>query len=297
MMQADFRFFDLRLGSRLLIAGFCFATAVLIQISFSVVWGLVFAVLGWVPLVLRRASNKPDDCGLEEWRLVTVAEIDRLDDGLRQAKALRRKTRTLGGVKTLMFGIILLVLLRAVTAFTDREDFWLIGLDLAFFLTPAVFFGRIAVFVPPTIAMKMPCFRVFLSRKLPETMGVAPYIRYDKDPSDADIPEDLRLMLELKRSPADLVGIQIQAAINRGPAGEVPYAYAVVLTKGTAGPSYATAQAIQQSGYLVEAGGDGDYGTVVIRRDGYSTGLADCEHLHKICVDLLTAVARQATLR
>ena len=204
MMQSDFRFFNLSLGSRLILAGSFFFAGVEIQIASSTFNGLLVAALGWLFLMLRSATNKPDDRGLEEWRPVPISEIDRLDDGLRQSKDLRKKTRNWAKSPALSLGILLLIAFRAVTAFANREDYWLAGLDLAFFLVPAIFFGRINVFAPPAIERKMPCFRAFLSQKLPETMAVAPYIRFDKDKSNADIPEDLRLLVELKRPPADL---------------------------------------------------------------------------------------------
>ncbi len=291
MMQGDFRFFNLSLGSRLILAGSFFFAGVEIQIASSTFNGLVVAALGWLFLLLRSATNKPDDRGLEEWRPVPVSEIDRLDDGLRQSKDLRKKTRSWAKSPSLGLAIFLLIAYRAATAFANREDYWLAGLDLAFFLVPAISFGRISVFAPPAIEMKMPCFRAFLSQKLPEAMAVAPYIRFDKDKSGADIPEDLRLLVELKRPPADLVGVQIQAAINHGPSGSVPYMYAVVLSKGSSGRSYKTSERLQLPGYLVDAKGDGDYGTVVIRQEGYATSPDDCVELHRICVEVLTSIA------
>jgi hypothetical protein len=290
-MQSDFRFFNLGLGARLMVAGSCFAAAVEIQIAYSTSFGFAIVALGWLPLMLRTATNKPDDRGLEEWRPAPISEIDRLDDGLRQSKDLRKRTRNWVKSLGLGFGIPLLIAYLVVTAATGRDDYWLAGYDLAFFLVPAIFFGRINVFAPPAIEMKMPCFRAFLSNKLPETMAVAPYVRFDKDRSGADIPEDLRLLVELKRPPADLVGVQIQAAINRGPAGNVPYMYAVVLTKGKTGLSYKAAEQLQLPGYVVDAGGEGDYGTVVIRQEGYATSPDDCDKLQRICVEFLTSIA------
>jgi hypothetical protein len=140
----------------------------------------------------------------------------------------------------------------------------------------------------------MPCFRALLAEGLPEEVAIAPYIRFDKDKSGADVPEDLRLLYELKRPTADLVGIQVQAAVNNGPNGAVPYMYAVVLTKGKAGPSYKIAQRVKSAGYEVEVGGDDQYGTVVIRQEtsggGYETSPADCKKLLRLCLGLIQAI-------
>jgi hypothetical protein len=286
MTQTEFRLFNLSLPARLLVTGTCYAAAVAVQLTYSVGYGLLVAMLGWLPLLLASATNKPKDLGLEDWRPVPIAEVDRLDDGLRQSLDLRKKTRDRIGMAAVGWLFILVIALRAATAFTDREDVWLAGLDAVFFLFPGLFFGSVDVFAPPDIEGKMGCFRTFLSRTLPESLVVSPYVRFDKDKSGAEIPEDLRLMLELKRPPADLVGVQIQATINTGPNGRVPYLYAVVLTRGKSGSSYQAAAQLEIPRYVVERGGDGDYGTVVIRREGYATDSEACLELRDICVKL-----------
>lgn len=298
-MQDDFRFFKLGLASRLALSGGLFAAGAFIEIGLSVPLGLAVAVLGWLPLFLRKASNKPDDQGLEEWRPVPMAEIDKLDDSLRESKKLRRKTSgVLSSVAFLAAVAFLAVIVAPILGDMGRTDIILVLANALVFLAPAALFGRVRVFTPAEIAMKMPCFRAILAEELPQAVAVAPYIRFDKDKSGADVPEDLRIMYELKRSPADLVGVQMQAAINKGPNGEVPYMYAVALTKGKSGASYKIASRLKASGYEVEAGGDDEYGTVVIRQDtggtGYETKPEDCLSLRGVCLALLEDIAAKA---
>jgi hypothetical protein len=104
------------------------------------------------------------------------------------------------------------------------------------------------------------------------------------------VPEDVRLMVEPKRKPEDFVGVQIQAAINKGPNGEVPYLYAVILTKGKAG-TYRKMRGLGVSGYEVEAGGDVEYGSIVVRQStsgtGYATKPSDCIHLFHVVAEIL----------
>jgi hypothetical protein len=294
-MQDDFRFFKLGLASRLAVAGGLFAAGIAIELSLSVAIGLMVALAGWAPLMLKKATNKPDDQGLEEWRPVPMAEIDRLDDGLASSKKLRRRTRSVSTGLALGLGVPALAVVLCISAAMGRSDAALIAANAAIFLVPAFLFGRVKVFTPADIAMKMPCFRALLAERLPDEVAVAPYLRFDKDKSGADVPEDLRLLFELKRSPADLVGIQVQAAINKGPNGAVPYLYAVVLTKGKAGPSYKIAQREKAAGFEVEPGGDDEYGTVVIRQEtgdgGYATTPEDCMRLLGVCLKLLAVLA------
>jgi hypothetical protein len=296
-MNDEYRFFKLGTGSRIALAGSLWVAGAALELVLSPILlpGIALVLAGWLPLMLRKATNAPEDQGFEEWRPVTMAEVDRLDDGLRQAKGLRRKTFDAGSVAALGLGIPAALIAFLAAGISGRGDAAFVIANGAAFLFPAAAFGRIKVFSPREIGMKMPCFRAALSVPLPAVAAVAPYIRFDKDKAGLDVPEDLRLMLELKRPPADFVGIQIQAAINKGPNGEVPYLYAVVLTKGRAGPSYRYASSVRARGFEVEPGGEGDYGSVVIRQEtsgtGYATSREDCEKLATVCGKVLQGIA------
>lgn len=324
-MQDEFRFFNLSLASRLIVAGAFYAAGAAVELALmgSAYWlGLVVAALGWAPLFLKPATNKPDDQGLAEWRPVPMAEVDRLDDGLRETQKLKRKVSFLSfasaeakdaaaavkaraamgkrrtALVVVMAAVVCFIALDVFadalsSAISSRLAFFVLA-NAAIFFVPALFFGRVKVFSPPEIAMKMPCFRALLADAPPPDVAVAPYIRFDKDKSGADVPEDLRIMYELKRPPSDLVGIQLQAAINNGESGQVPYMYAVVLTKGKSGRSYKIAERARPKGYEVEPGGDETYGTVVIRQEtggsGYETTPEECVELRGICLGLLASM-------
>lgn len=291
-MEKEFRFFDFGLGARLVLAGGLYAAGAFLHLFLPALGllGLAVSALGWAPLVLRRATNKPDDQGLEEWRLVSMAEIDRLEDSLRQTKKLRRKVGNPLLVLFLVFGLPAFLFSMVASAVMGRGDFLFVLGTAAVCLVPPLFFGRVSVFEPREIALKMPSFRAILKAPRPEGMTLAPYIRFDKDDKGRDVPEDLRFLIEPKRGPADLVGIQVQTAINNGPNGPVPYLYAVVLTRGR-GQTWQAAGRIKARRLEVEAGGEGEYGTVVLRQDtangGYNTSPEDCERLASACYAFL----------
>jgi hypothetical protein len=292
----EFRFFDLGLPARLVMAGGLFALGAAAELFLPLpfIVGAAVAALGWIPLALLPATNRPKDQGREEWRLVGMKEVDRLDESLRETRKLRAKMRS--PLTLLLFLVLLPLLLIVLFAgmAAHRGDLVYVALNAVVFLVPALFFGRVKLFVPATVAMKMPCFRAVLAEKAPEGLVFAPYIRFDKDEKGLDVPEDLRLLLELKRPPEDLVGIQIQAAVNNGPNGAVPYLYAVVLTHGASGPAHARAARFKARGYEIEPGGDGEYGTVVIRQEtsggGYCTTPDDCRRLASLCFNLLASL-------
>jgi hypothetical protein len=300
-MEKEFRFFSFGLASRLILATAAFALGAALELVLPglSLLGLVVAAAGWLPLMLLPATNRPKDQGLEEWRLVSMVELDRLKDSLRESKKLKRRMAKVGNAFVFLLPLPAFIILLVLGGLAGRRDLAFIGLNAVVFLVPAYFFGRVSVFEPKEIAFKMPSFDAVLEVDRPEGIALAPYFRFDKDEKGRDLPEDLRLLFELKRAPADLVGIQVQAAVNKGPNGNVPYLYAVLLTKGREGPSYAAARRLRSSGWEIEVGGDDDYGTVVIRQEtsggGYYTSPEDCARLAGFCYDILGRLAAKAS--
>lgn len=301
-MEESFAFFSLGLAPRLVMAGGLYALGVLLQLLFS--WGLLPGTLlilaGWLPLFLKKISNKPADRGLESWKPVSMAEIDRLADTLRQSRSLAM--RTVGGNVLRIAAVIVLGAFAAVFAAIDRR-IALAAADGMLFLIPALFFGRVRAYVPAVLALKMPCFQAIFSASDSSSgsdaaLVLTPSLRFDKDSEDRDIPEDMRLMVEPRRKPDDFVGVQIQAAVNKGPNGQVPYLYAVFLMKGR-GATWRKLKDLDLRGYEVEPSAskadEGDYSSVVLRQQtsggGYVTRPSDCSRLYSHVRDILQEVA------
>ena len=290
-MDKEFSRMKLGLSSRLVLAGGLFAAGAFLQVLFR--WGLLPGVLaiivGYIPLALKTITNKPADQGLEEWRAVSMAEIDRLADTLRESKAaLGRSAGQIGAMVVVSVAALAL----AVVFLAVSPDISLILADGLLFSVPAMFFGRVKVFVPQILSLKMPCFQAVFAEKTSDHLVMTPYLRFDKDKEGHDVPEDIRLMVEPKRKPSDFVGVQIQAAINKGPRGDVPYLYAVILTEG-AGESFRKLKNLRLDGYEVEPGGDEKYGSIVIRQstsgEGYATKPSDCADLYGVVREILDA--------
>lgn len=281
----------LGLSSRLALAAGLFSAGAVMQVLLP--WGLIpgFALIvaGYIPLRLKPITNKPSDQGLEEWRAVSMAEIDKLADNLRESKAVFG--RSIGGAM-LMATISIMVAVLAGIFIAVKPDVSLILTDGLLFTVPAMYFGKVRAFVPKVLSLKMPCFQAIFAEKPAEYIALTPYLRFDKDEGGRDVPEDIRLMVEPKRKPDDFVGVQFQTAINKGPNGEVPYLYGVFLTKGR-GESYRKLKGLSADGYEIEAGGDDDYGSVVLRQEtsgtGYATKPSDCLRLFELACDVLKA--------
>lgn len=290
----EYRFKHLKLGlrSRLVAAGALYAGAVAMQVALGFTFaGLLPVFVAWYILALKPATNKPKDKGLEEWRAVSDGEVARIADNLRQSKKLQ-----ISVVGPAVLKIILLVgmLFTSLVMFVASPRAGLVLFDLSLFCLPGLFFGNIKAHVPFEFDLKLARFVAAMNVPRPEGFVLTPYLRFDKDEQGRDVPEDLRLMLEPRRKPADLVGIQFQASINKGANGNVPYMYAVVLTKGRNGPAYGRFRTMSAHGYEVEAGGDDNYGTVVVRQDtgsgGYHTTDDDCEALMGLMLKALRNV-------
>ena len=141
----------------------------------------------------------------------------------------------------------------------------------------------------------MACLGPILSAEQAEggDIIVTPYLRLDKDKEDHQIPEDIRLMVEPRRKPADFLGVQFQVAVNKGPNGAVPYLYSVFLCKGK-GETYQALSRERFGEYEREPGGDKEYGYVVVRQEtsgtGYHTTDADVRRLFDMVKEKLLAM-------
>ncbi len=292
-VPAGFRFFSLGRTSRLVLAGGLWAIGVAFQLAVSLFLGTLFILAGWIPLFLRRVSNRPKDQGLEDWRAVSPVEVNRLLDTFSKARKMRRKLGSRSAFRVLSIVVGGVSLLFLLTVLRGEPAVALVVGDTALFLVPALFFGRVRVFVPQLINQKLVCFQALLKEPVPEGFLLTPYLRFDKDEEGRDVPEDLRFLLEKKRKNDDLVGVQFQITINKGPNGSVPYMYSVVLTRGRKGQVYKTLRGVAVRGFEVEEGGDEEYGTVVIRQrtsgGGYQTTPEQCRRLFEVIMEILHA--------
>ncbi len=283
-MSHRFSYFKLAPERRLWIAFVLYATAVIAQMLVYSPWvGLFFILPAWIFLKTRELTGRPNDQGLEEWRAVSPAEVNRVVELLAKSKRklilwgfkLAFKIAFAFVVFMIFLGLVQVSILTGIVIF-----------DLLFFTFPWLFFGMVKPYVPIEFKVKMKSFQSIMDMDRSEDFVLTPYLRFDKDDKGLDIPEDIRMMLEPRRKPDDLVGVQIQASINKGPKGQVPYMYAVVLARGTQGLCYRYFRALDLQGFCVESSRDGQHGIVVIRQEtsgtGYHTEPEDCQRLMEL---------------
>jgi hypothetical protein len=249
------------------------ALQVLIPGGFGFLPGLLLMVPGLIFVGARNFRNKPMDVGQEDWQPASVREFDRIKSNLQLTREKRYSVIYRAG-----FGWFIAVVLVAASLVLLGGGFGLGALvcaDALVLLIPFLFTGTVSLWTPQELAFRMRVFEPILSSQPAEggEIIITPYLKLDKTRQGQQIPEDIRLMVEPRRKPADFLGVQLQVAVNKGPNGNVPYMYAVFLCRGK-GATYRTLSAARFGDYIHEPGGDKDYGYVVVRQETSGTGYA-----------------------
>jgi hypothetical protein len=244
--RVEYRIPGLGTDARLIVFAAAAAAGIVLQVLLpgGVAWGALVMAFPLALLSAKPWTNKPADIGEEDWQPAGNAELDRIADAFRSARKIKIPLwyRTASGVPAT---VLLLAASFVLSFHTPRAA--LVTLDAAILFIPALHFLRIRIWVPKDFELVMSAIQAARSVDLPDDLVVTPYLRLDRDAAGLRIPEDARLMVEPRRKADDLVGVQLQAAINAGPNGKVPYLYAVVITRGK-GPSWRIAAALRGGG-------------------------------------------------
>lgn len=301
--ELDYLLFRLPIGTRLLLFGLCAfigaALQFLLFFPFHTIVGFVFFVAAGFFMLGASYTKAPKDLGFEEWKPVTFKEFKRVENNFELVKTarlpiyLRKKA---GRVFFIILASVSLFFLLFVLAGSGNYLVAVILFDLILMFYPLFMTGNIHLHTPKDLKMKMDRFHGVvegLGGNGQETK-ITPYFRFDKDSEGRLIPEDVRLMIESKRKPADLIGAQLQVSINNGPKGAVPYMYAVILTK-RGGKSFERLQKMdwtirygggQEKKMVTENGSEDEFAYLVVRQPtgggGYHTTESQCIELARL---------------
>jgi hypothetical protein len=276
-------------------AGFAalgFAAQIAIPGGWGFIPGLLLMVPGVMFLAARNFNNKPMDIGKEDWQPASVLEFERIKSNLQLTRQKRFAV-----IYRPAFGRAIAIALFILAIVGRRGLGGMVFADALVLLIPFLFTGNINLWTPQELAFRMRVFEPILASAPPEggDIIVTPYLRLDKNKEGQQIPEDIRLMVEPRRKPADFLGVQLQVAVNKGPNGSVPYLYSVFLCKGK-GSSYEMLSGMRFGDYVKEPGGDKDYGYVVVRQKtsgtGYHTTDADVRRLYEMVTAKLKEMSR-----
>jgi hypothetical protein len=277
-MKPEFSHTGLSAKSRFVLAFIFYAAVALLQILIvkggSFPGGLLrFAgiLLLIVPLWFLKAkkfSNKPADQGKEEWKPVTMNEIDRLTDRIHSFKKARVPLIYGSVLAVISIGLSLFILFALGIDYGVNAAF--IYIDLYLIFIPCIWFAQVKRWYPRELADKLDIFSPVINIKLPETLQLDPMIRFDEDKQGLPVPEDFKLMISPKpgHGPADLLGSQFQLTYNDGPNGMVPYMYEVFINRGK-GKTWGDLKKLNIRNHVIEGNsskeGDEVYGSVVLR--------------------------------
>ena len=247
------------------------AVQVLLPGGFGFLPGLVIMVPGLIFMAARNFKNRPMDIGQEDWQPASVREFDRIKSNIQLTREKSFSVIYRSGFG--WFIAVVLVVLSIALFTAERRLGALVCADAFVLLIPFLFTGNVSLWTPQELASRMQVFEPILSSETAEggDIIITPYLRLDKTKEGQQIPEDIRLMVEPRRKPADFLGVQLQVAANTGPNGSVPYMYAVFLCKGK-GATYQALSALRFDDYVREPGGDKEYGYVVVRQQTSGTG-------------------------
>jgi hypothetical protein len=266
------------------------ALQVVIPGGYGFLPGLVVMVPGLLLMAAKNFRNKPLDIGQEDWQPASILEFDRIKSNL---QLTRNKTYSV--IYQPGFGWVIAIALLIVAFILRGGDHRLgalLAADALVLLIPFLFTGNVSLWTPQELAFRMRVFEPILSSEPAEggDIIITPYLKLDKTKEGQQIPEDMRLMVEPRRKPADFLGVQLQVAVNKGPNGNVPYMYSVFLCKGK-GATYQAFSKAHFGDYVTEPGGDKDYGYVVVRQKtsgtGYHTTDADVRRLYAMVKEKL----------
>jgi hypothetical protein len=271
---------------RLVVLAVCSAAGLALQVLIPGGYGFLPGILIMVPgllfMLAKNFKNKPMDIGQEDWQPASVREFDRIRNNLQLTREKRYAVLYRAGFG--WFIAIVLFVFALILSGSQRHLGALVCADALVLLIPFFFTGNVSLWTPQELAFRMRAFEPILSTEQAEggDVIITPYLRLDKDKEGHQIPEDIRLMVEPRRKPADFLGVQMQVAVNKGPNGNVPYMYSVFLCKGK-GESFQAFSREHFGDYEREPGGDKEYGYVVVRQKtsggGYYTTDADVRRL------------------
>jgi hypothetical protein len=109
--------------------------------------------------------------------------------------------------------------------------FLLVVIDGLTMLLPLWLFGRVSTWQPPNLAMRLSqLWSIHLAASSDPKLEFQPSLQIAKT-QDGSVPIDVRLMVKIKASDPNFMGIQVQTSLNDVQSREYPYTYCVLIAK------------------------------------------------------------------
>lgn len=215
--------------------------ALQIFVSPIVGWFSVFA--GAMMGATKGKSNKPSLQGRGDWQLVTMEELNNARRLLEKTSNVR--SESLGASSVGCLGLLAILFVGFVLyAFADGARIASVtsvvngGPMSTLFVADGVTFmlvfwlsGSVSAWEPPTLRTKFDQLSSIIT-----TVGgnahleLQPSMQLAKT-SNGDVPIDIRLLVKIKDTDPNFIGIQVQVSFNKVQGSSLPYTYCVLLAK------------------------------------------------------------------
>jgi hypothetical protein len=243
---------NLAVQSRLILVAVLAIIGILLQFFFSLLFGWLFLLVAVLLCLPVSRSNAPEITGRGEWQNVTMDEVIKAQEVLSQSAQVNNESGMFSiasaqGCFTLGLIIIGTGIIGAILFATmDKSALNPLNLQpvvlggslavvfivdsLTLFL-PIWITGRISAWEPPYIRIKLQqLLSIYsLARNNPR-VEFRPNLLVTKT-ANGSVPLDCKLMVKLKDSSPDFMGIQVQTTLNNVQGTKYPYTYCVLIAK------------------------------------------------------------------
>lgn len=223
---------------------------ILLQLFVSVFFGWLAVFVGVMMGATAWKSNEPQLTSVGEWRNVTMEEIE-------EARKLIADSSKVAGANGPFsvssaagcgFLVLLVAGVLAVGGFLGVADAGRAGsslapvmrggsigvifaLDAFTLLLPLWLFGVVRTWKPPDLDMRLSqLWYVYERSSVDPRLEYQPSLQVAKA-VEGSVPRDVRLMVKVKDSDPNFMGIQVQTTINKVQSRSYPYTYCVLIAK------------------------------------------------------------------
>lgn len=258
--------------------------------------GVPIWIAGLALVIARSTSNVKISNDSKEgpsWIMAAPKELRKIRRKLDQTRALPNNPLNGAsgwGMLTLILAIVALVIFNVLVIPMElwEPNLWgIISMEVTLVL--ALFFSTLASAWEPDLVKK----KLDTMEKVRDQVQdnwqftrpmVAPMLLMDYMGEAHPTPTDLKLFIRFEDAPEEFLGIQVQMTFNRGPNGEVPYLYCVLLAKDRFAPMAHYSDTRADASNTIETGSDGDINYLVVRqtasnKGGYETKPSDINRL------------------
>lgn len=261
--------------------------------------GLPLVFFGALLGLCNGVTNKPSELRFGKWENVTFDHLRKVEEMLQKSARWGRDFYGLTSCIGCLFFLLLLggigTMASLLLSGAEENSCYAIMADgfLMFFLLFVT--GRRVAWEPDGLRIKLqPLLHVceYLRTQRQPEIEIVPMLEL-QGKGDKLVPRDCKLMLKLKRAPAEFLGIQAQTSLNDVQGTKYPYLYCVLLAKPGARlvdrvRPFLT-DATERLGFFANAN---DKANPDLRKKRYGRAVAECD----IKKDVELVVIRQVTL-